>query len=91
MSADKPAASTCSPALSYLAAQAGVPVWTGALVGAVAVLAGSSVQTRLGVALVDVVLAVTAGEARRTQTGEGVDAVHAGAAVKARAEEEEKI
>lgn len=76
--------------LSYLAAQSGVPVWTGALVGAVAVLAGSSVQTRFGVALVDVVLAVTAGEARRTQTCEGVDAVHTGAAVKTRAGEEKR-
>ena len=59
----------------------------GALVGAVAVLAGASVQTGFGVALVDVVLAVAAHEAGGAPTREGVDAVHAGAAVEAGAAE----
>lgn len=58
---------------------------TAAFVGAVAVLAGAAVHAGFGVALVDVVLAVVPGEARRAQAGEGVDAVHTGAAVKARA------
>lgn len=35
------------------------------------------------VALVDVMLAVAAREARRTQAGEGVDTVHTGAAIEA--------
>ncbi len=38
---------------------------TGALVGAVAVLAGATVQTWLGVTLVDVMLTVVPGEAWR--------------------------
>lgn len=62
----------------------------GTLVGAVAVLAGAAVQTGFGVALVDVVLAVAPGEARRTQTCEGVDAVHTGATVEAGAAEKKK-
>lgn len=62
----------------------------GALVGAVAVLAGAAIQTRLGVALVDVVLTVAPGEARRAQAGEGVDAIHAGASIKAGATKKEE-
>lgn len=69
--------------LPYLAVEPGVPVGAGALVRPVAVLAGAPVQTGLGVALVYVVLAVAAREARRTQAGEGVNAVHTGATVEA--------
>lgn len=58
-------------------------MWAGALVSAVAVVAGAAVQAGSGVALVDVVLAVAPREARRTQTREGVDAVHTGATVEA--------
>lgn len=58
---------------------------TGAFVGAVAVLAGASILTGSGVALVDVVLTVAPSEAWWAQTGEGVDPVHTGAAVEARA------
>jgi len=67
----------------YLAVDAHVSLLAGALVGAVAVLAGASVHAGLGVAFVDVVLAVAAREAGQTAAGEGVDAVHAGAAVEA--------
>ena len=69
--------------LSYLAVDPCVSMLTGALVRPVAVLAGASVDAGFGVALVDVVLAVAPGEARQTQAGEGVDAVHTGAAVEA--------
>ena len=56
---------------------------TGALVGSVAVQAGPPVDAGLGVALVDVMLAVDAGETRETQAGEGIDPVHAGATIEA--------
>lgn len=69
--------------LAHLAVEARVALGAGTLVGPVAVLAGAPVQAGPRVALVDVVLAVAAGEARRTQAGEGVDAVHAGAPVEA--------
>lgn len=58
-------------------------MWTGALVGAIAVLAGAPVQTGSGVTLVDVVLTVVPGEARRTYACEGVDAVHTRATIEA--------
>lgn len=67
----------------HLAAEARVALRAGALVGAVAVVAGAAVQTGPRVTLVDVVLAVAAREAGWTQAGEGVDAVHAGTAVEA--------
>lgn len=57
----------------------------GAFVGAVAILAGAAVHAGLRVTLVDVMLAIVPGEAWRAQAGEGVDAVHTGAAVEARA------
>lgn len=59
----------------------------GTLVGAVAVQTGATVEAGLGVTLVDVVLAVAAGEAWQTQAGEGIDAIHAGATIEARARE----
>ena len=67
--------------VAHLAVEARVALWAGALVGPVAVLAGAAVQAGPRITLVDVVLAVAAREARRTETGEGADAVHAGAAV----------
>lgn len=79
-----PAGPPCSP-LAHLAVEARVALRAGALVGPVAVLAGATVQAGPRVALVDVVLTVAAREARRTQAGEGVDAIHTGAAIKARA------
>lgn len=57
-----------------------------ALVRPVAVQASPTVEARLGVALVDVILAVAAGEARQAEACEHVDSVNAGAAVEARAE-----
>lgn len=62
-----------------------VSLRAGALVRAIAVLTGASVHTGSGVALVDVMLAVVAGEARRAQTGEAVNAIHARASIKTRA------
>lgn len=41
-------------------------MWAGALIGAVAVLAGATIQTGFGVTLVDVMLAVAPSEAGRT-------------------------
>lgn len=67
----------------YLAVDSRVTVRTGALVGPVAVEAGAPVEARFGVTLVDVMLAVAAGETRQTQAGEGIDAVHTGATVEA--------
>lgn len=63
---------------------------TGALVCAITVLTCAAVQTGFGVALVDVMLAVAASEARRTQTGEGVDAVYASSSIKTGAEKEKE-
>lgn len=71
---------------SYLTVNSGVAERTGALVRPVTVKTRAAVEAGLGVTLVDVVLAVAAGEARQAETGEGVDAVHAGAAVEAGAE-----
>lgn len=71
------------PQFLYLAVEAGVALGTGALVCAIAVLTRAPVQARLGVTLVDVVLAVAAREAGQADTGEGVDAIHACATVEA--------
>lgn len=67
----------------HLAVEACVALRAGARVGAVAVVAGAAVQAGPRVTLVDVMLAVAAREARWTQAGEGVDAIHAGTAVEA--------
>jgi len=72
-----------SPRLLYLAVEPGVSLGTSALVCSVAVLARAPVQARLGVALINVVLAVAAREAGRADAGEGVDAIHAGPTVEA--------
>lgn len=50
---------------SYLTIESGVSMWAGALVGAVAVLAGAAIQAGFRVALVDVMLAVATSEAWR--------------------------
>lgn len=57
-----------------------------ALVRPVTVQASPAVEARLRVALVDVILAVAAGETGQAETSEDVDSVHAGATVEARAE-----
>ena len=49
----------------------------GALVRPVTVKTGSSIEARFGVTLVDIVLAVAAGESRETQAGECIDSIHA--------------
>lgn len=77
-----PAGPPHSP-LTHLAVEARVALGAGTLVGPVTVLAGAPVQAGPRVALVDIVLAVAAREARRTQAGEGVDAVHTGAPIEA--------
>lgn len=55
-----------TPTNQVLTVEAGVSMWAGALVGAIAVLAGAAIQTGFGVTLVDVMLAVAPSEARRT-------------------------
>lgn len=70
----------------YLAIESGVALRAGALVSPVAVLARPPIQAGPGVTLVDVVLTINAGEARRADTGEGVDAIHTGGPIEAGAE-----
>ena len=67
----------------YLAVGAGVTMWTSALVGAEAVLAGAPIKTRSRVTLVDVMLAVAPREARQTQARERVYPVHTRSTIKA--------
>lgn len=67
----------------YLAVEAGVALGTGTLVGAIAILAGATMQAGTRVTLVDVVLAVAAREARWTEAGKGVDSIHASATIEA--------
>lgn len=76
---------------SYLTVNSSVAKRTGALVCPVTVKTRAAVEAGLGVTLVDVVLAVAAGEARQAETGEGVDAIHTGAAVEAGAEIDKKL
>lgn len=59
-----------------------------AFVRPVTVQASPSVEARLGVALIDVILAVAAGEARQAEASEHVDSIHASAAIEAGAEGE---
>lgn len=59
-----------------------------AFVRPVTVQASPSVEARLGVTLIDVILAVAASEARQAEASEHVDSIHTGAAIEARAEEE---
>lgn len=68
---------------SNLTVGPGVSMQAGALVSAVAVVACAAVLAGFGITLVDVMLAIVARESRRAQTREGVDAIHAGAAVEA--------
>lgn len=60
---------------------------TGALVCPVTVQTGASIEARSGVALIDVILTVAAGESGQTQAGEGIYSIHAGAAIEAGAKE----
>lgn len=76
---------------SYLTVNPSVAKGTGALICPITVKTRAAVEAGPGVTLVDVVLAVAAGEPRQTETGEGVDAVHTGAAVEAGAEESQEI
>lgn len=71
----------------YLAIDSRVAMRTGALVSPVTVEAGAPIEARPRVAFVDVILAVAAGEAGKTQARECIDAIHTGAAVEAGAEE----
>lgn len=72
---------------AYLAVDSRVSVRARALVRPVTVEASSSIEARLGITLIDVILAVAASESRETLAGEGVDSIHAGASVEARAVE----
>lgn len=78
-------------ASSYLTVNSGVAKRTGALICSIAVKTCATIEAGLGVTLVDVILAVAASESRQTETGEGVDAIHTGATVEARAEESQEI
>lgn len=69
----------------YLAVLARVAVRAGAFVGAVPILASTSVLTRPRVALVHVMLTVTPGKSRQTHARERVDAVDTSSTVKTRA------
>lgn len=69
----------------YLAAAAGVALWAGAAEGLHTVLAHSSVEAGLRVALVHLVLTVFSGEACAACAGKAIDLIHAGTTVKARA------
>lgn len=62
-------------------------MWAGALVSAIAIQAGATIQTRFGVALIDVMLAVATSESRWAQTCEGIDTIHTGASIEAGAAE----
>lgn len=59
----------------------------GALVSAVAVVAGAAVLAGFGITLIDVMLAIVASKSRRAQTREGVDAIHASATIETGAAE----
>lgn len=61
----------------------GVSMYAGALVSAVAVMARATVLAGFGITLVNVMLAIVARESWRAQAREGVDAIHASAAVEA--------
>lgn len=53
-------------------------------------MTGPSINTGVGVTLVDIMLAVAAREARRAQAGEGVDAIHAGTTIETGASDKKK-
>lgn len=74
-----------TPAHEILAVHAGETLGTGAFVGPIAVLTGPTIQTRLGVTLVDVMLTVTTYEASWAPAGERVNAIDASATIEARA------
>lgn len=57
-----------------------------AFVRPVTVQASPSVEAGLGVALIDVILAVAASEAGQAEASEHVDSIHTSAAIEARAE-----
>lgn len=76
---------------SYLTVNSSVAKGTGALICPITVKTRAAVEAGLGVTLVDVVLAVAAGEPRQAEAGEGVDAIHTGAAVEAGAEISKKL
>lgn len=76
---------------SYLTVNSSVAKRTGALICSVTVKTCATIEAGLGVTLVDVILAVAASESRQTETGEGVDAVHTGATVEARAKVSQDI
>lgn len=61
----------------YLAALAGVAFGTGAAERAQSILTEASVETRLGITLVDLILAVRAREARAAGTGIAIDFIYA--------------
>lgn len=60
---------------------------TGALVCPITVQTSASIEARFGVTLVDIVLTVASGKSRQTQAGKGIDPIHTGATIEARAKE----
>lgn len=76
---------------SYLTVNSSVAKRTGALICSITVKTCATIEAGLGVTLVDVILAVAASESRQTETGEGIDAIHTGATIEARAEVSQEI
>lgn len=69
----------------YLATIASITLGTGAAEGLQGILTDSSVETGLGVTLIDLILAVGTSEARATSTGIAIDFVCARPSIEARA------
>lgn len=63
---------------------------TGTFICPIPVITSSSIETGLGVTLVDIILAVAASEPMETQTGESVDSIHTRSTIKAGAAEKQK-
>lgn len=64
---------------------------TGALVCPITVKTGASIEAWLRVTLIYVILTVAASETSQTQAGEGVNSIHTGAAIKARAVQRNQV
>lgn len=69
----------------YLATVASIALGTRATEGLQGILTDASIETRLGVTLIDFILAVGASEARATGTGISIDFIRARPSIEARA------
>lgn len=59
-------------------------MWASALVSAIAVMTSATIQARLRVTFVDIMLAVVASKSWGTDACEGIDAIYTGSTVEAR-------